>query len=208
MKIYLMRHGETDWNREGRLQGQRDIPLNRNGITQMEKLGDRLKEISFCADQIIASPLLRAGQSAEIVAERIGFSGKILRDEAFLERSFGAAEGMVWSPKIDLTEERYQAESVKSLCSRADAGIQKYLAGEAQTLLLVAHGAILKAVITVLSKQPIVYEKTHIPITQGNILWGETDAQGKIAQFEQLFEEDVYTGQEDGCRFRSGGGLL
>lgn len=208
MKIYLMRHGETEWNREGRLQGQRDIPMNRNGIMQMERLGERLKEQSFCVDQIIASPLARAGQSAEIVAEKIGFSGKILTDEAFIERSFGKAEGVIWSPGLDLTEERYQAESAEALCRRAEEGICKYLDGGAQSVLLVAHGAILKAVITVLSKQPIVYEKTHIPITQGNIIWGETDAEGKVVKFEQLFAEADPAGQDGGCRFRSGGGLL
>lgn len=208
MKIYLMRHGETEWNREGRLQGQRDIPLNRNGIEQMARLGEKLKKQSFCVDQIIASPLARAGQSAEIVAEKIGFSKKILRNEAFLERSFGRAEGVVWSPELDLTEEKYQAESVRALCRRAEEGIQKYLDGEEQSILLVAHGAILKAVITVLSRQSIVYEETHIPITQGNIIWGETDAEGRVDKFEQLFDEDELGGQDSGCRFRSGGGLL
>lgn len=207
MKLYLMRHGETDWNREGRLQGQKDIPLNENGIAQMQRLGERLRDLSFCVDKIISSPLVRAAKSAEIVSEYIGFHKSIVYDRDFLERSFGKAEGMPWSSDIDLSDKAYCAESAEALCLRAGKGIQKYLTGGEEAVLVVAHGAILKAVITELSPEPMDYDTTHIPIMQGNLLCGETDSDRKVRHFEWLFEESP-SKEDEGCLFRSGGGLL
>ena len=207
MKLYLMRHGETDWNREGRLQGQKDIPLNENGIAQMQRLGERLRDLSFCVDKIISSPLVRAAESAEIVADCIGFHKPIVYDRDFLERSFGKAEGVPWSSGIDLSDEAYCAESAEALCLRAGQGIQKYLTEGEEAVLVVAHGAILKAVITELSPEPMDYDTTHIPIMQGNILWGEADSDGKVPHFDWLFEDSIAK-EDEGCLFRSGGGLL
>lgn len=207
MKLYLMRHGETDWNREGRLQGQKDIPLNENGIAQMQRLGEQLRDLPFCVDKIISSPLARAARSAEIIAEYIGFHKPIVYDGDFLERSFGKAEGVPWSSGIDLSDDAYCAESAEALCRRAEQGIRKYLTEGEETVLVVAHGAILKAVITVLSPEPMDYDTTHIPIMQGNLLCGETDSNGKVPHFDWLFEEST-TKEDEGCLFRSGGGLL
>ena len=68
MKIYLMRHGETEYNRVGRLQGQSDIPLNEFGIQLAEKTAEGLKSVSF--DAVFSSPLQRALETARI-AEKI-----------------------------------------------------------------------------------------------------------------------------------------
>ena len=98
MKIYLIRHGETDWNREGRLQGRTDIPLNQHGITQMERIGDYMADGGYRIDKIITSPLQRAGMSAEIIAFRIGYEkSRIIVEPLFTERSFGDAEGTIWT---------------------------------------------------------------------------------------------------------------
>lgn len=65
--IILIRHGETDWNVEGRYQGQADPPLNNNGIEQAQILAERL--VSYQIDLIYSSPLKRASQTAEIISE-------------------------------------------------------------------------------------------------------------------------------------------
>lgn len=62
--IYVLRHGQTDWNREGRLQGRRGLPLNDIGIMQAEQLRDTLKDVKF--DYVFSSPQVRAIQTAEI----------------------------------------------------------------------------------------------------------------------------------------------
>ena len=77
--LYLMRHGETDWNIERRLQGHTDIPLNQNGIKTMTEAGKRLKEQHFQVDRIVSSPLKRAKETARVIAEQIGYSEEILR---------------------------------------------------------------------------------------------------------------------------------
>lgn len=65
MDIYLIRHGETDWNRMKKLQGTTDIPLNAYGIELAEKTAEGLKDVPF--DRIYTSPLIRARKTAEII---------------------------------------------------------------------------------------------------------------------------------------------
>ena len=101
MKIYLLRHGQTDWNIQGRLQGHRNIPMNMNGKKQIIEIAERLQGLNFEADIIISSPLDRAKESAQIVAEQIGYKKTIIYDEDFLERSFGLAEGLIWNENIN-----------------------------------------------------------------------------------------------------------
>ena len=69
-RLILIRHGETDWNVEGRYQGQADPPLNARGIQQAYALADALEDVGL--DVIYSSPLRRAWQTAEIVARRLG----------------------------------------------------------------------------------------------------------------------------------------
>lgn len=76
MNLYLIRHGETDWNAEGRLQGQTDISLNEKGKGQMSQVAEKMKQLGIGADLIVTSPLLRARQSADIVSGVLGYKGK------------------------------------------------------------------------------------------------------------------------------------
>lgn len=171
MEIYLVRHGETDWNKEGRLQGRTDIPMNQNGISQMKRIGDYMADGGYRVDKIITSPLQRAGMSAEIIASRIGYERSgIIIEPLFTERSFGDAEGTVWTAGMCLNDGKYGEESVKELCGRAAAGIGKYATGENGNILIVAHGAILKALIVALTKGEIAYTDSSVVIEQGSIL--------------------------------------
>ena len=85
MIYYLVRHGQTDWNNEKRMQGHADIPLNQTGIMQMNELAERIVKEGISFDRLIASPLARAKKSAEIIAEKSGFHKDILFDEDFIE---------------------------------------------------------------------------------------------------------------------------
>ena len=77
MKIYLMRHGETKWNKRSKLQGQVDIPLAPKGIEQAEMTSEGMKDIPF--DHIFSSPLKRAYKTAQVV--RRDRPIEIVRDE-------------------------------------------------------------------------------------------------------------------------------
>ncbi len=91
MNIFVIRHGETDWNTQFRLQGRTDIPLNDNGRSQAKKTAEGLKAEGICFDAVYSSPLCRAVETAEILS---GFSkDKIKTDSRIIEFSFGKAEG-------------------------------------------------------------------------------------------------------------------
>lgn len=144
MEVIYVRHGETAWNEAHLLQGWSDIPLNAAGIGQAEKTRELLAQIPF--DRIVCSPLLRAKQTAEIIAKGRGVP--LIVDERLKERGFGSLEGHPfsqddfnswWKRKFDCTA--CGMESVDSLLSRVkdliDELRQKY---PGETILFVAHG--------------------------------------------------------------------
>lgn len=89
MKIYLFRHGETEWNRTRRLQGQSDIALNAFGRELAVKTAEALREIAF--DRAFCSPLLRAAETAQIILGDRPVS--LVSDERLKEMFFGEHEG-------------------------------------------------------------------------------------------------------------------
>lgn len=89
MKLYITRHGQTDWNANGRLQGQKDIPLNSLGAEQAEVLRDELADKHF--DYIFSSPLSRAYQTAQIINSKHNLD--IVCDERIKELNLGKLEG-------------------------------------------------------------------------------------------------------------------
>lgn len=97
--LYFVRHGETDWNAEGRLQGQRDIPLNDVGRVQAEETGRILARIEpgFPDLAYWGSPLSRAAETMTIIREAIGLHGAGWNaDDRLKELAFGRWEGLTW----------------------------------------------------------------------------------------------------------------
>ena len=80
-RLYLIRHGETEWNLIGRYQGQADPPLNERGLDQSRALAEKLSGVGL--DILYTSPLRRAAQTAEIVAERLGI--RVMEDDRLME---------------------------------------------------------------------------------------------------------------------------
>jgi len=93
IRLYLIRHGETDWNKERRFQGWTDLALNDNGISQAVALGERFKNTKI--DEIYSSPLNRAMKTAEGISKAIG--KEIILNEKFKEINFGEWEGLTAS---------------------------------------------------------------------------------------------------------------
>ncbi len=89
--FYFIRHGQTDWNLEGRMQGQTDIPLNNTGREQAHAAIPYFKDLDI--DLIVSSPLSRAYETAEIINQTIKVPIKTNKD--LRERSFGSNEGRV-----------------------------------------------------------------------------------------------------------------
>ncbi|PYI54285.1 histidine phosphatase family protein [Paenibacillus flagellatus] len=85
--IYVIRHGQTDWNEQGRLQGRRGLPLNDNGIRQAERLKERLASVAF--DYVFSSPQQRAVQTAEIATSK-----KAMTDPRLDVFDLGEADGL------------------------------------------------------------------------------------------------------------------
>jgi broad specificity phosphatase PhoE len=88
-RIFLIRHGETDWNKEGRIQGRQDIPLNDTGLKQARDIAEFLKVVNL--EYIYHSPLQRAVKTAEIIKETIGVDAEEINELA--ELSLGIEEG-------------------------------------------------------------------------------------------------------------------
>jgi len=88
--IYMFRHGETDWNREGRMQGSTDIPLNTTGREQARFLQEFF--LANPVDVFLSSDLARAQETAQIIAAESGV--EIILDSCLRETNLGAAEGL------------------------------------------------------------------------------------------------------------------
>jgi broad specificity phosphatase PhoE len=91
MGIFIARHGETEWNRLGRWQGNTDIPLSDVGRAQARLLAERLRNRDVT--EIVTSDLCRARETAEIVAQTLGVT-RLSLDPRFRERGFGCFEGL------------------------------------------------------------------------------------------------------------------
>jgi probable phosphoglycerate mutase len=108
--IYLVRHGQTEFNREGRYQGACDSPLTLLGQRQARAIGVLLRAHTPRDATIVSSPLGRAWSTAEIIRQTGGFSGEVVADPNLAEISMGAWDGLLLSeiealrPPFDMTE--------------------------------------------------------------------------------------------------------
>ena len=99
MILYFIRHGETDWNAEGRLQGQRDVPLNDLGRVQAEEAARKLAAATTRVEDLpfISSPLTRTRETMEILRGTLGLHPPYYKtDERLKEIAFGLWEGLTW----------------------------------------------------------------------------------------------------------------
>lgn len=151
MKIYLIRHGQTDWNIQGRFQGREDIPLNEVGIMQAKECGIALKGETFKA--VITSPLSRARKTAEIIADIVSVD-QVVIESKITERDFSKVSGMTPSEReiFYASGEKDDKEPWEILCNRMISCIKNY--GEQfenQNIIMVSHGASINSVLSVLS---------------------------------------------------------
>jgi broad specificity phosphatase PhoE len=161
MMIYLIRHGETDWNHQKRRQGRRDVPLNDQGREQMRRCGELLATLP--ADAIISSPLSRAVESAEILADCMGLArDTIVADEGLIERDFGDVDGMT---KAELKAYRARGgnehqEPLYRVRERMMRTILTYARkNDKKHIVLISHSAAIKSVFVRLYGKPELQRK-------------------------------------------------
>ena len=118
-RIVLIRHGETAWNAERRLQGHIDIALNAQGVRQAEALADALAGERF--DAIIASDLQRAHQTAQAVARRHGM--QVSTDPFLRERCFGGFEGLLYAEIEARFPHQFKAWQARDIDARFPEGV-------------------------------------------------------------------------------------
>ena len=145
MNIYVVRHGQTDWNIQGLVQGLTDIELNLTGIEQGNEVAEQLKNINFVA--IYSSPLKRTIETAKLINKY--HNKNIIADKRIVERCFGNFEGTnglknkfdYWDYKLNLNDNN--VESVKILFKRIKdflLEIYEIYKDTNSNILLVTHG--------------------------------------------------------------------
>ena len=154
-KIYLVRHGETDWNRERRVLGWSSTPLNDKGVVQAKALADILAH--FNINKIYTSPLPRALQTAQILGSSLNLNP--IEERRFIEANIGSWEGRFWKELEDdpIRQQYYtrpetarppNGETSKEVQKRAAAGISSICHRQPdESLLVVTHADLIRCIL-------------------------------------------------------------
>ena len=187
--LYLVRHGETDWNRARRIQGSTDIPLNETGRTQAARAGKLLSRRRW--DGLASSPLSRAHETAEIIGAAIGISDiEVIPD--IVERHYGDAEGLTdWEISTRFPDQvvpsRETREAVLLRVVPALIALAQRHPGE--NLVVVAHGGVIRTVLNEVA--PSSHFHRGVPITNGSIhSFRLTDDQLELVSFDDPIDEE------------------
>ncbi|MDQ0757337.1 histidine phosphatase family protein [Arthrobacter sp. B3I4] len=152
----LIRHGQTDWNAERRLQGSTDIPLNDVGRAQARDAVAALSGSGW--DAVVSSPLSRAAETADLIAAGLGLS-VARRVPELTERSYGPAEGMQDGPELDKLRIPGGFRGAESEADAANRGLAvlEELAEEYRgcRVLVVTHGSLLRVSLSRAAGRPL-----------------------------------------------------
>jgi broad specificity phosphatase PhoE len=147
-ELYLVRHGETDWNAARRIQGRTDIPLNDAGRGQARQAAELLARRSWHG--VYTSPLERAHETASIIAERLGL-GAVVDVDALVERDYGEAEGMGFDEIEALYPEGVRApgqETREAVAARVVPALLELAERHpGERLVIVSHGGAIRSVL-------------------------------------------------------------
>ncbi|MBO4458189.1 MAG: histidine phosphatase family protein [Butyrivibrio sp.] len=152
MKIYVTRHGQTDYNKRELMQGRTDIPLNETGINQARAIKEKIGNVKF--DAVYASPLMRAVETASIIGG-IDYN-KIIKDERIIEADFGRYDGVNYY-RVSLPMTAYWSfpeafpappgvETIKSMVERTRSFLSELEKKDYENVLVVCHGGIIRPI--------------------------------------------------------------
>lgn len=165
MKIYLVRHGETDWNLENKIQGQTDTPLNDNGKKQAQDLAEKVSREMGKVGSIYSSRQKRALETAGIIGQKLSLPPIV--HQGLEEICLGEWEGYTWKQVREVFPEeylnwhqnrRYQAppkgESYQQLLNRLLPALDNIVKTEEQDTLLVTHSAVIMTLMSYVHNTP------------------------------------------------------
>jgi len=179
-RVCVIRHGETDWNAERRIQGHRDLPLNATGLAQAAALARRLADLRV--DAIFSSDLQRARQTAQPLAEALGVQLQLEPD--LRERNFGCCEGKtidevmtgdaVVAHGLSARNPDFVLPGGESLLQhwvRIEACFERFAARHAgQTIVVVSHGGVLDLIYRRACGVPIERPR-DFPLPNASVNW-------------------------------------
>ena len=188
--LYLVRHGETDWNAARRIQGSTDIPLNDTGRAQAAATARLLTRRSF--DAVVASPLSRAYETGAIIAEQLGLAAPSTHP-GLAERSYGEAEGLTDAevtaryPHDDIPGRESRSallarvtETLGEIAVRFDAG----------TVVVATHGAVIRSIVN--AAAPGTADRHSTPIRNGSVhsfRWDPERFHAELVRFDDPIDD-------------------
>ena len=173
-RICFVRHGETNWNAERRMQGHIDIPLNANGISQAERLANALIRVKHSFDVIYSSDLERALHTANAVARALSLDVQIT--PRLRERNVGKLQGLllaeapillpeIWQRHIarELDHDLGGGESIRTFHQRMQDILELFLnEHRGQSVLAVSHGGSLDMIYRIVTQQALDAERVAV----------------------------------------------
>jgi len=173
-RICFVRHGETNWNAERRMQGHIDIPLNANGISQAERLANALIRVKHSFDAIYSSDLERALHTANAVARALSLDVQIT--PRLRERNVGKLQGLllaeapvllpeIWQRHIarELDHDLGGGESIRTFHQRMQDILELFLnEHRGQSVLAVSHGGSLDMIYRIVTQQALDAERVAV----------------------------------------------
>ena len=184
MKLYVVRHGQTNWNVEKKMQGSADIPLNERGIEQAYETKELLKEKDF--NLIVCSPLIRAKQTADIINEDRNVP--IIYVESLRERNYGEFEGVnkqtfdcngFWAYTKNLKYEK--AENIQDFFKRIKSVVNELKENyDNENILIVCHAGVMKALECILNEMLPDDEIGPFLPNNASVLEYEVDTKRKV----------------------------
>lgn len=163
-RFTVIRHGETDWNLNMRIQGTTDIPLNETGRGQARDAAARLDSESW--DRLVTSDLSRAVETGEIIAERIGLASPV-SFAGLRERSYGEAEGMNGDELVATFGGMANVPSIERRSAVAERAVAVLvdLARDYpdDSVLVVAHGGVISALVRYVTAREWPFPQERVP---------------------------------------------
>lgn len=167
MRIYLVRHGQTNYNLKRLVQGRIDEPLNKTGIKQAKQTGQLIKQLNFKFDKIVSSPLSRAFETAYLIAKKNNYKDNIILDNLLVERDFGAYELTEIKESFPIVmQEGFNEngfEDTETLKKRIRSAISNlYLNHSDQTLILTVHAHVIRTIYVLMDENKYTYTNFYL----------------------------------------------
>ncbi len=163
--VYLIRHGETEWNKESRIQGREDVPLCAEGLEQARETAEKFRDMPLAA--VLTSPLSRAETTARYIGAASG--APVYVEPDLTERDFGSVSGKV----VDIfNPEKYAGdlEPLDDVAARVLAVLERYARSLKADFAAVSHGGAINAALRAVSGGAIGSGKTRLINAGINIL--------------------------------------